>query len=177
MKYQIDKKALAIRIIFFLLIGAIAWGAFFWLKKGDGEQISGEVKTWDVLVQTKDQTNPNPDEDARSSFKAGDVVLVRESGREWTTIEKSSYLILKMKLTAEQAQKLTQPETIELSEKEALEQGILSEEMKKELPKEELEQMLKKEVRARMYRIDLDKIDSSDKEKEYEWKVVEEKSL
>lgn len=63
-----------------------------------------------------------------------------------------------MKLSGTQAARLTEPETIKLSEKEANEKGMLDEEMAKEMSKEEKEEMLKETVRARKYRIKIEEL-------------------
>jgi hypothetical protein len=69
----------------------------------------GEV--YEALVMPKDQTNPDPQEDARGSLKAGDVMGIFPEGHVYSDTEKQSYLLLKLTLTDAEAQELTQPQT------------------------------------------------------------------
>jgi hypothetical protein len=66
---------------------------------------------YEALVMPKDQTNADPQEDARSSLKAGDVMGIFPEGHVWSDTEKQSYLLLKLTLTDAEAQELTQPQT------------------------------------------------------------------
>lgn len=184
MKYQVEYKKLAPRIGVLLLIGAVAYGAFFLWQKKTGEKDGGEPKVFDVAVIAKDQNSGNSEEDQKSSLKAGDVALAREAGRDWSDTEKRIYLILKMKLTEAQAARLTEPETIKLTETEAKEKGIFDDEMMKDISKEEKEEMLKQTVRARKYRIKVEELGMDLEEavriepfldKEFGWEIVEEK--
>ena len=88
-------------------VTAIATGGFFLVKKF---WPSGPVLTYEALVAVTDQKNSDPVEDAKSSLKAGDVLVILPEGHSWSDTEKISYLILKINLTEDQAQKLLQPE-------------------------------------------------------------------
>lgn len=178
-KYKIDYKRLGVLIGgVILVIGIIGGGIWFFKNRG------GEVKVYEALVQLKDQTSSDAEEDAKNSAKAGDVILVREAGQEWSKTEKISYLILKMKLNEEQAQQLVQPKTKKISEEEALEKGIVNEEMLKEMPKEEKEQMLVENVLFREYRVKIEELEfdfmkvrekQPFEEEVFGWEVVQKK--
>jgi hypothetical protein len=75
------------------------------------------MKSYELLVAVTDQKASDPAEDLRSALKTGDVMVILPEGHRWSETEKTSYLILKMKLNEEQVLKLTQPETrkVELS--------------------------------------------------------------
>jgi hypothetical protein len=182
-RYQINWKKLGTLIGGVVLIIALLAG-IWWLIWGRDKQ-DDPVAVYDVAVMLKDQTNSDPEEDARTSLKAGDVVLARETGREWSDTEKISYLILKMKLKQSQAMKLVEPEYVELSEKEAIEEGLIDKERMGEMEKVELEEFLKKDVRARMYRIKIEDLEFDPMQvrnaqpfpdQEFDWKIVEKKS-
>lgn len=178
-KYKINYKRLGILLGgVVLIIGLIIGGIWFFKDRG------GEVKVYEALIQLKDQTSSNEQEDAKSSAKAGDVLLVREAGQEWSNTEKISYLIIKMRLNQEQAQDLTKSKTKKLSKKEALEKGIINEEMLKEMPKEEQEQMLTENVLFREYRVKIEELDfdfmkvrekQPFENQEFGWEIVEKK--
>jgi 1-acyl-sn-glycerol-3-phosphate acyltransferase len=70
-----------------------------------------QKKVYEALVVPKDQTDPDPQEDTRSSLKAGDVMVIFPEGHAWSDTEKQSYLLLKLTLTDDEAQELTQPQT------------------------------------------------------------------
>ncbi len=69
-KYKIDYKKLGILVGgVILLIGIIGGGIwFFRLKLEEGVD---EIKTYDLLVQLKDQKSANLEEDAKNSAKKG----------------------------------------------------------------------------------------------------------
>lgn len=156
-----NKKILVITALLIVFLG----GLFFLIakvKKND----SGKI--YKVAVMTKDQGDQNNEEDLKSDFMAGDVVLVLDEGKDFSATEKISYLILKMKLTDDQKAKLVESETKKLSEKEAKEKGILNEDMAKdqEMTKEEKKQLLEETVVLRKYKIDIEKL-----EKKYNFKI------
>lgn len=184
-RYRIEWKKLVLLIGALVLLAAIVFGVwwFFWGR----DKKDDPVMVYDVAVMLKDQNQKDPEEDLKSSLKAGDVVLTRETGREWSNTERISYLILKMKLKQSEAAKLTEPETKKLSEKEAKEKGLIPEERgerEEEMEKEELEQRLIQTVRARKYRINIEDMDFDISQvrngqpfpdKEFGWGIVEKK--
>ena len=179
-KYKINYKRLSLLVGGVALLIGLIVGIVFWSRPSDGEK-----KVYDVLVQLRDQKNSDPIEDAKSSAKKGDVVSLRVTGSEWSKTEKISYLILKMELTEEEAQKIVQSETKKLKEKEALEKGIANEEMLKNMPREEKANFLVEDVLFREYRINFEKLPEFDEkevrngqpfeEKIFGWEIVEKK--
>lgn len=179
-KYKIDWKKLGLLVgALVVVVGVIGGGVWFFKNK-----FGGEKKIYDVAIQLRDQKNSDPKEDLRSSLKAGDVILARETGREWSTTERISYLIIKMKLNEDQLQKIVKPKTEELSKKEGIKKGILTEESAKEMEREELKQVLTETVVAREYRVkiedmgfDIMKVREAQPfpDEEFTWKIVEKK--
>ncbi len=141
-------------------------------------------QTYEVAVMIRNQKNPDPIEDARSSLKYGDVLVVKKEGHQWSDIEKISYLIIKMRLNRNQAQKITEAKY----QKEKYEN--LDEEGRKELNDRLKSRGLKDVplviVKARQYRInmekyfkDFDPVDLLHKslyqDRVFDWSVVEKK--
>ncbi len=147
-------------------------------------------KVYEVAVVVRDQNNPDPEEDRRTSLKAGDVLVVQPEGHNWSRTERISYLILKMNLTEEQKAKLTAPQEKEIKFKDLPEEEKKRiEEEKKRAKKEgrEYEPEPRREtLRARAYRINLGKYFPDFKptdllsgqpylDKVYDWGIVEKK--
>lgn len=141
-------------------------------------------QTYEVAVMIRNQKNPDPVEDARSSLKYGDVLVIKEEGHQWSDIEKISYLIIKMRLNRNQVQKITEAKY----QKEKYEN--LDEEGRKELNDRLKSRGLKDVplviVKARQYRInmekyfkDFDPVDLLHKslyqDRVFDWSVVEKK--
>ncbi len=178
-KYKIDYRNLSFLIGgLILLIGIIGGGIWFFKSK------KGEVKVYDALVMLKDQKSANSEEDAKNSAKKGDVILIRETGQEWSKTEKISYLILKIKLNEKQAQKIVQAKTKKLSKDEAKEKGLVDDERLKTMEKEELEQTLKEDILFREYRVKIEKLEFDPmkvrneqpfEDEEFGWSLVEKK--
>jgi len=75
-----------------------------------GDKTAAEgAKLYDILIKLGDNRAKNPVEDARASYKDGDIVLVMPAGHEWSETEKKSFLIVQANLTPEEAAKLMQP--------------------------------------------------------------------
>ncbi len=135
---------------------------------------------YDVAVMVRSQHNPNKTEDLRSSLKYGDVLMVQAADHKWSTTEKVSYLILKMKLTEEQVAKLTGPEEREIKLKELSdeERSRIEEEGREDEPRMET-------LRARAYQIDMSEFEGFEpldllkgqpyKDKVFGWRIVEKK--
>jgi len=155
-KYKIHYGKLGALILgVVLVISLLVFGGYWLVSKIGG----GERQVYDALVQLKDEKNKDPEEDAKNSAKAGDVILVRETGKEWSNTEKISYLILKIELNEEQANKIVQAKSKKLSKKEAIKEGIISKEAIKEMDREELKMVLKKDVLFREYRIKIEELE------------------
>ncbi len=129
MHKTIDKKRFILFIsgIVILLTGAV----FIFQRSGKNDSSPsaavnqagkvGEKATHQLLVQIE-RPKGNP-EDMSGRYERGDIVLIAPGEKEWSDAEKSGFLILKMDLTPEQAELLTQPLSEEVqpsgNEKEA----------------------------------------------------------
>jgi ketol-acid reductoisomerase len=120
-------------------------------------------------------------EDLRSSLKAGDVLVVLPEGHQWSDTEKTSYLLIKMKLTEEEAQKLMQAETKEVK-------SSVGEDKKAELSDRQSSALEKRleTVRERAYRLKIETLgfdvqkfwennQQPFQDKVYDWKLAEKK--
>lgn len=116
-------------------------------------------QVYSVAIMVRSQSNPDKAEDMRSSLKAGDVLVTQKADHSWSGTEKVSYLIIKMNLTEEQAQKLTQAKVEEIKFKDLPEEERNRiEEEKKRARDEDREYMEEPRMRtliAREYYIDL----------------------
>jgi len=106
------------------------------------EQVS-VLKEYELLVKLGDNYSSNPNEDAKASFKEGDIIVVKPAGYEWSQNERDSFLIVKVTMTEQEAAELTQPKTAAI--------GKLDKDGK---PVEEI-------VRMRKNKVDLKKLGTS----------------
>jgi hypothetical protein len=144
-----DKKYL----IVIILIIVIAWATV--LKIIDIRQ---PRRVYEALVQVEDRTLPDPAEDKKASLKKGDVLVIFPEGHAWSDAEREGYLLLKLKLTDKEAQKLVQPE---MREKNANKPYSVSADpasknnksSKKYIPPQHSEI-----IRARAYRVKIEKL-------------------
>jgi hypothetical protein len=137
------KFSIFIAIIVFLIAGSI-WGI---LKFKNRNVAIDQEQVYEVLVNIADQKAGDPVEDARSSLKKGDVIAYFPEGHSWSDTEKNSYLIIKIKLKPDDAEKLLAAETKEIKNSEKSPEG-------KEMgPQQET-------VRARKYFLDLPDFDT-----------------
>jgi len=155
-KRLLNKKILIIIGIIIVMAGATVLFRDAIFKKAP-KQI------YEVAIMVRSQRSNDPNEDARSSLKAGDVLLVQAEGHSWSQTEKISYLILKMNLTEEQASKLTQPKEKEVKFKDLSEeeQERIEEEKKRaeEEGREYMEEPRTETILARQYRIKMEKFE------------------
>jgi len=178
------------KIIIFLLVLAIGITTIVIGKKYVFKSESKEI--YEVVIMVRDQRSSDPKEDARSSLKSGDVLLVKKDSQKWSQTERVSYLILRMNLNDDEVVKLTESVNKELSEKEVekeIEQftanrGDISKE-EADRYKEELEQR-KEVILLRKYRIEMEKSFPDFKANDlikgqpfqgevYDWDIVEKK--
>lgn len=142
-----------------------------------------------------DQKSSNPAEDQKSSHKRGDVLVIKkeEEGKKisWSRTERITYLILKLELTEEQAQKLTMADEREIPEKDWSEeekQMAAEEKQRAEAEGREYQPEPKREtLRPRLYYVDLSKKPFNDfdrnvlltgqpwEEDIFNWSIVEKK--
>lgn len=173
-----------------VLVLAIVGLAYLFAKDDEAGMERGEPQEYEIAVQVRDQNNSDPAEDARTSMKAGDVLVVQPVGHSWSATELVSYLILKIKLDNIQKSQLVQPEERKLSKKEieARRPGNfkeMPEEERKRFEEEEKNRPQTETVRTRQYRIDLEEIGFTDpnallsgqpfRDKTFDWGIVEEK--
>jgi hypothetical protein len=66
----------------------------------------------EFLVKARNAIHVNPDKDARSSYKRGDIVVVMPDGHQWGTLETlPEFVVVKVTgLDHERAQQLIEPE-------------------------------------------------------------------
>ena len=149
-------------------------------------------KIYEVAVMARSQNSSDPQEDARTSLKSGDVLLAGEEGKRWSATESVSYIILKMNLTEDQAQKLISPEERGLSEDEIEKEMENFRGGREDIPAEEAEayenelEQRREIVTLRQYRINLEKYFPDFKpndllsgqpfqDKVYGWEIVDKK--
>jgi len=172
----INKKKAAIALGALVVLAGGAYYAWQYFKPK-------EYKVYEALIAVRSQANSDPVEDAKNSLKAGDVLLTLPEGHRWSDLERASYLILKMRLTAEQAQTLVSPE----EKKAVLPKPTTDEEKKQaeERKKAEGNRQQMETVRARRYRIKIEELNiNADAiisaqpypDKIFDWKIVEKKS-
>lgn len=92
-----------------LLAGLIFFGLNFFRKNGqtDQEELQ-QVVVFEAMIQTKGQDKYENQEDQKTFFENGDVMVIFPKGHLWTDSEKGE-LILKLKITADQARQLMEP--------------------------------------------------------------------
>lgn len=129
-------SAIAVTLIIVLI------GSYFLYKKVRVPK-EDTRSVYEALVNVVDQKSGNAEEDKRASLKKGDVIAVFPEGHPWTETEKTGYLIVKMKLTAEDAAKLTEAVTKPSSAKAPAGEGS---------PEEQQVET----VQARKYTLDID---------------------
>lgn len=148
-------------------------------------------KIYNVVVMVRSQNNSDHEEDKRTSLKTGDVLMVKEDGHKWSSTENVSYLILKMNLTEEQAQKIIEPVEVKLSKDEINKEMEQFKQDRQDIPEEELNaheeelEQRKEVVLLRKYKIDMsefkdfqpnDLLNGQPYQNEiYDWSIVEKK--
>jgi len=137
------------KIIIAVAVVAVIIGGIFGWKKYQSYKTEKEktMSVFEALVMVTDQTASNPEEDARSSLKRGDVIAIFPEGHPWSDTEKTSYLIVKIKTTQENAQKLLMPVTKEVKTPSAPTNAGAS------LPSKEGEGISMETVRVRKYHL------------------------
>jgi hypothetical protein len=172
----VDKKKAAIALGALIVLAIAGYYGWQYFKPK-------EYKIYEALIAVRNQFNSDPAEDAKNSLKIGDVLLTLPEGHRWSDLEKASYLILKMRLTAEQAQTLVLPE----ERKAVIPKPKTAEEKKQaaERKKAEGDRQQMETVRARRYRIKIEELNiNADAiisaqpypDKIFDWKIVEKKA-
>ncbi|HRZ95809.1 MAG TPA: hypothetical protein P5262_04585 [Candidatus Moranbacteria bacterium] len=111
-------------IILLAVVAIIIGGIFGWKKYKNYKAGKEDTRSvYEALVQVVDQQASNPEEDKKASLKRGDVIAILPEGHTWTDTERTSYLIVKIKITPEEAEKLMEPVTKEVDPKASLSDG------------------------------------------------------
>jgi hypothetical protein len=138
------------KLIFWAIIIALGATAYFIWGRGGKK----ETAVYEAMVNVVDQKTNDPVEDARSSLKKNDVIAVFPEGHSWSDTEKFSYLIVKIKMTADDMAKLTQAKTKEVKREKGDERGVNGEKgVNGETPEDMGPQM--ETVLARQYYLNL----------------------
>ena len=184
---KVKKISLKKAAVFGIILVILAVGVYFAATKIFKP---APKKVYEVAVVVRSQNNPDPEEDRRTSLKAGDVLVVQDEGHNWSRTERISYLILKMNLTEDQKIKLTAPQEKEIKFRDLPEEEKKRIEEEKKRAKEEgreyREEPHRETLRARAYRINLKKYFPEFKptdllsgqpylDKVYDWGIVEKK--
>ncbi len=176
-KGQEKKEAINPRkiIIFSAIIAVVLVG--FFIKNWTKDDVPRTL--YQVAIVLNGQQLSDPAEDMRSSLKAGDVLLIQRGEHRWSSIEKASYLMLKMELSEEEKQKLLKSNTRFLTDDEVNTRVPSSSDMTDEQRQELFDQYKNQPevLRLRAYQINIEKVDRSAEglEKIYNWKIVKEK--
>jgi len=178
------KRNLVIIGVILVLTVAVVAVKKIWFKAAPKE-------LYQAAIMVRSQSNKDPLEDKKTSLKAGDVLSVQDAEHRWSKTESISYLILKMELTEEQKQKLTQAEEREIPEDEMSVEELQRIEEEKQRAREENREYepepRTETLRAREYFVDLAQKEFAGfkpldlyngqpfQEKVYDWRIVEKK--
>jgi hypothetical protein len=166
------KKKIILTLIF-VAMAMVSLTAFLISRHRNQNEKQGKV--YEALVMPKDQTNPDPKEDARSSLKAGDVIGIFPEGHVWSDTERQSYLLLKLTLSDSEVQELTQPQTKPSGSPTSEESGGPPSDAKALAGKQE------ETVRARAYRLKIETLQFDPntiwKAQPFQGKVFEDKLI
>jgi hypothetical protein len=107
----VNKKRFILLIgVVVVLIAAFAiFGIRFSRKEGGKKESQETLPVYEAMIETKGQNKYQTDEDKRTFLENGDVMVIFPEGHPWTEAEKGE-LIIKLRITPEQAQQLVQPE-------------------------------------------------------------------
>ena len=161
------------KIIAGIVIVIVVSLGVFWVSK------FSKGKLYDVAVSIRDQGSDVDD------LQAGDVALVKEAGWNWSNTERISYLLLKMRLDEDRAKMLVEPEIRQLSEEEALAEGLVRDDILVDLKEEDKERLFQATISARKYRIKIEELNFDPTKiidaqpfpkKEFDWNIVEDKT-
>ncbi len=113
MNFKDKKSKIIISILAILLIAAAAGFAIWRQSKKPAENQNHPPEDpkdyYEAMLQTSDQKLDDPAEDQKYSLKAGDVFIIFPGGHGWSDSERADNLIIKLKITPEEAQELTEP--------------------------------------------------------------------
>lgn len=112
------KKFVAFILGVVFLISAIIFGSYKSYKYLTREKTpyemtfeeagkTGEKKTYQVVIKISNIASDSKNEPVR-----GDVIMTAPEDKQWSTAEKEGFLIIKVRLTLDQAMLLTQPKEV-----------------------------------------------------------------
>ena len=149
---QINYRDYRVIIVMILLLILLGWGGYALTKK---LIYYFSKQTYEAVVVVRDQYNPDPIQDAKTSLKYGDVLALKEEGHNWSEIEKISYLIIKLELNRSQAAKITQSKYQKTKYADLSEEG--REDLNQRLKNDGLKEAPQEVVLFRQYRINMEK--------------------
>jgi len=162
-------------LILIILIAAVSGGFWYFEKRSkDGDVMlekaakAGELTERKMMIQIENPKG-NP-ADIPGRYERGDIVLILSADHQFSDAEKAGFLIVKMKLTGEQAELMVR----------AKEEDLKKSDRPEDAPKDE---PMAKTLKRRRFTADLSKMgiasnDEKGREIEdnvFEWEVVEEK--
>lgn len=172
---NLNKKYYFYTVMIIVVVSGLFF-SFYLINKKFYLNVGAEEKIYSVaVIVSADGSDP------KTNHQPGDVIVVQEENYQWSDIDKKAYLILKMRLTGDQANKLVIPK-----EKE-IEENTLSEEVRKQRQegrdREENVAPAKEYISLREYRIKMNKfkkvtLEKLQKEQPYpdkifNWSIVE----
>lgn len=152
---------------------------FLLLRMGADRREKAEAIVFEAMVQTKGQDEYETPEDKAAFFENGDVIVIFPEGHKWTDSEREK-LIVKIKISENQANQLMESEVAEIDREKA---GSSSEEKEEEKPDKKLPiiEHQRKIIRMRKRRINLGDIGWNSKkpisEQNYGNKVFDERII
>jgi len=76
----------------------------------DENNVPDGTDLYEALIKIGDNYHSDPLEDARGSYKHGDVIVILPKGHDWSKTERESFLIMEMYLTEDGKNELLNPE-------------------------------------------------------------------
>ncbi len=73
----------------------------------------------EILIKIGDNYHSDRSEDARGSYKSGDIILVKPAGHNWSKTEKNSFLIIRVDMTKEKAKAIVAPKKVKTRKKDS----------------------------------------------------------
>jgi len=77
------------------------------------------AEPYELLIKIGDNYHRDRDEDRRASYKAGDIVLVRPAGFNWSDTEKNSFLVIRVDMTKEKAKEIVASKKVKTRKKDS----------------------------------------------------------
>lgn len=113
------------------------------------------TEVYEAAIVVYNQKNPDPIKDAKSSFKIGDVLVLKKEGHNWSNLEKISYLLIKIELTKSQSEKIVMSKYRKYNYEDLSKTEM--DELNSRLKTSGLSEVPKEVVNLRQYRINMEK--------------------